>query len=264
MDTPDGTNRFPRPPARPLPLIAALTAALAVIAAVVLTGHGTHHDPAGPAGNAGPAATGRPGHPAVFRAAGTDLLVLDGVSGRVRIAADADADGVSGTFARADGALTRVTARAGSGPAGSTVTVVCADGTGTAVPCAGDLSVTVPSRTGLRLRQTSGQTTLSGLGGRLDVTVASDRLVASGLHPRQAGLTVTSGSADVGFTHAPDRLSVNATSASVALRVPPLDGYSVTSAATSADVRVEVPRHGGGPHVIALRTVSGSLAVLPA
>jgi hypothetical protein len=261
MDTADPTDRPRRLPARPLPLIAVLVAALAVIAAVVLTGHGRHH---GPAGAAGPGTAGRPAHPADFHTGGADLLVLDGVSGRIRVTADADAGGVSGTFARGDGAPARVTARTSLGSGGRTVTVVCADGAGTEAPCAGDLTVTVPGRTGLRLRQTSGETTLAGLGGRLDVTVASDRLAASGLRPRQADFAVTSGSADVGFTDAPDRLGVNAASASVALRVPPAGGYAVTSAATSADVRVEVPRHDGGPHAIALRVVSGSLAVLPA
>jgi hypothetical protein len=263
MDTAERTGPPSRFLARPLPLIALLVVALAVIAAVVLTGHGTRHGSAGASGAAGPGAAGAAAHSAVFHAGDADLLVLDGVSGRVRVTADAGAGGVSGTFARGDGGPVHVSARTDVAAGLRTVTVLCADGAGNATACAGDLTVTVPARTGLRLRQTSGETTLAGLGGKLAVTVASDRLAASGLRPRQADLAITSGSADVGFSTAPDRLGVHATSASVALRVPPAGGYAVTSTAASADVRVQVPREDGSSHAVALHVVSGSLAVLP-
>ncbi|WP_327289258.1 hypothetical protein [Streptomyces sp. NBC_01198] len=191
-----------------------------------------------------------------------DTVVLDGVSGRISVSADTATHTASGVFRGSDGKGLRVRTRdAGHGA----VAVECADDAGLAVPCAGDLSLRLPARTGLRLRQTSGETDLSGIGGPLEVTAASDRLTAVALHSASASLHVTSGSADVGFSGAPGALSVQATSASMTVRLPGgSTGYAVTSAVTSADVSVQVPRDDAAAHRVSLQVVSSSLALLPA
>jgi hypothetical protein len=266
-----------RRPVRPGVLMAVLVTALAVIVTLVVTGHGRHHDgggsdafpprPAGrdAAGNAAPDTTAR------FSADASDMVVLDGVSGRIRITADADAHAVSVTYHRDDGVAAHVHGAVDEAAGLRTLTVVCGTGNGAAgtagsQPCAGDLTVTVPARTGLRLRQTSGETVLEGLGGRLTVDVASDRLTAHALRSSAAAFTVTSGSADIGFGAAPGSLAVHATSASTAVRLPsaPDDGYAFATSATSADVQVKVPGREGGGHRVSLDVQSGSLAVLPA
>ncbi|MFJ5611105.1 hypothetical protein ACIQCJ_17180 [Streptomyces sp. NPDC093221] len=276
--------------ARPGVLIAVLVIALAVTAAVVLTGHGRDH---GGAGAGGPADKGAPGAgsdqesadqgsagfgstdpdaTARLHADAADLLVLEGVSGRVRITADASAHTVSGTYHRPDGGTARVRGVVDDAAGLRTLTLVCGTDTGddvggdTAGSCDGDLNLTVPEKTGLRLRQTSGETLLEGLGGRLTVNVASDRLTAHALHPSHADFAVTSSSADLGFSAAPDTLAVVTTSASTAVRlpVPAGDAYAVTTSATSADVQVKVPNRDGAAHRVALTVHSGSLAVLPA
>ncbi|MFJ1588449.1 hypothetical protein ACIOC1_34625 [Streptomyces sp. NPDC088197] len=281
--------------ARPGVLIAVLVIALAVTAALVLTGHGRDH---GGAGAGGPADKGAPGDgsadqgsadqgsagfgstdpdaTARLHADAADLLVLEGVSGRVRITADASAHTVSGTYHRPDGGAARVRGVVDDAAGLRTLTLVCGTDTGdddggdvggdTAGSCDGDLTLTVPEKTGLRLRQTSGETLLEGLGGRLTVNVASDRLTAHALHPSHADFAVTSSSADLGFSLAPDTLAVVTTSASTAVRlpVPSGDAYAVTTAATSADVQVKVPNRDGAAHRVALTVHSGSLAVLPA
>lgn len=267
MDTADRTGRPPQRRARPLTLIAVLLLALAVIAVVVLTGHGRHDhgDRSGGSGVPGaPGASRAAGEAASFHAGDADTVVLDGVSGRVRVTADGRTDHVSGSYARGDGARAHISVRTDPAAGPRTLTVVCGDPDGrTAAPCAGDLALIVPAHTGLRLRQSSGETVLTGLGGDVAATVASDRFTAQGLHPGRADLTVTSGSADLGFTAPPRSVALNATSASVALRLPGADAYAVTSAATSADVRVQVPRDPAATHKVALRVLSGSLAVLP-
>ncbi|MFJ4410950.1 hypothetical protein [Streptomyces sp. NPDC088910] len=289
--------------ARPGVLIAVLVIALAVTAALVLTGHGRDH---GGAGAGGPADKGAPGAgsadqgsadqgsagfgstdpdaTARLHADAADLLVLEGVSGRVRITADASAHTVSGTYHRPDGGTARVRGVVDDAAGLRTLTLVCGTDTGddggdddggdvggdvggdTAGSCDGDLTLTVPEKTGLRLRQTSGETLLEGLGGRLTVNVASDRLTAHALHASHADFAVTSSSADLGFSAPPDTLAVVTTSASTAVRlpVPSGDAYAVTTAATSADVQVKVPNRDGAAHRVALTVHSGSLAVLPA
>ncbi|MBD0737949.1 hypothetical protein [Streptomyces sp. CBMA29] len=267
---------------RPGVLIAVLVIALAVTAALVLTGHGRDHSGSGAGGPADKGAPGAgsagfgstdPDATARLHADAADLLVLEGVSGRVRITADPSAHTVSGTYHRPDGGAARVRGVVDDAAGLRTLTLVCGTDTGdgggggdTAGSCAGDLTLTVPEKTGLRLRQTSGETLLEGLGGRLTVDVASDRLTAHALHPSHADFAVTSSSADLGFSAAPDTLAVVTTSASTAVRlpVPSGDAYAVTTAATSADVQVKVPNRDGAAHRVTLTVHSGSLAVLPA
>ncbi|WP_433887913.1 hypothetical protein [Streptomyces sp. CA-111067] len=275
MDTAELPGRPGRRPVRPAVLVCVLLVALAVVATVILTGHGHAHHGGGAAGEPGRAGLGGLGpgsaDPAAFRAGDADLLVLDGVSGRIRVTADSAADTVSGTFHRDGGPAAEVRGSVDQAAGLRTVTLRCTSGGSddpgdAGGPCAGDLTVTLPAHTGLRLRQTSGETVLTGLSGVLDVSVASDRLTATALRPSHADIAVTSGSADLGFAAAPDTLALQETSASTALRLPAAagDAYAVSSTATSADVRIQVPRQAGAAHRVSLDVRSGSLAVLPA
>jgi hypothetical protein len=241
--------------------------ALAVVLGLVLTGHGTRHDAAGPPGAAPLGRDGAvsAGDRLAFRAGSPGTVVLDGVSGRIDVRADAGADQVTGTFRPADGSPGvhgRLVAAGDDAPGGA-LTVRCAGDAGGTVPCAGDLTLTLPEHTGLRLRQTSGETVLTGLGGELSVTTASDRLTATGLRPARADFAVTSGSADVTFAGAPDTLTVQETSASATVRLPAHDSYAVSTSSASADVQVRLPQNAGAPHLVSLQVDSGSLQVLP-
>ncbi|MCZ4119883.1 DUF4097 family beta strand repeat-containing protein [Streptomyces sp. H39-S7] len=252
-------------PSRRTALVAAAVLAAVVTLTVVLatSGHDRHHSSAS---TGLPAARGSVDG-AAFHGPDADLLVLDGVSGRVQVTADPGATTVTGIFTGADPAR-HSTVRTDLDAAFGTraLTVRCAVDGGPYAPCAGELRLTVPSHTGLRLRQTSGDTVLTGLGGDLTVVTTSDHLTATGLHSRRASVTVTSGSADVAFTAAPDRLTAQITSASAVLRVPVTganDGYAVTSSATSANVQVAVPRRDGSPHEVVVQAISASASVVP-
>ncbi|WP_225845903.1 hypothetical protein [Streptomyces sp. HPF1205] len=249
-----------RPPRTAL-IAGALAAAVVVALLLAHAVDGGDGDPDAPHHGAATARlTGADGFPG--DAAG--LVVLDGVSGRVQVTADRDAHEVTGSFHRQDGAFASLRGTLAHDPSSGTdaLTVHCADASGTEEPCAGDLYLTVPPRTGLRLRQTSGETTLSGLGGDVSVDASSVRLSTFGLHPAHAAVTVFSGSADLGFTGAPTSLDLHATSASVALRLPrTADGYAVTTAAASADVQVGVERDPAAAHHVALTVTSASLSV---
>ncbi|MFI0899306.1 hypothetical protein [Streptomyces sp. NPDC020983] len=241
--------RIPPRRGRRVALVAVAAAAvLGVVLAVTLNGDGDD----GPSGHALRAFPG-------FRAAHADTVVLDGVSGTVRVTADPGAHAVTGDFHRPDG---HPAALRGSTSGDDVLTLTCPDGHGHPQPCAGDLTLVLPAHTGLRLRQTSGEATLDGLGGDLALDAASIRLTTRRLHPAHADVTVVSGSADLGFTAAPADLGVHATSASVAVRLPRTEGgYAVTTDETSADVRIAVPRNPAAGHRVSLAVTSGSLSV---
>lgn len=252
---PDIPPHVPPAPARRGPgraLLAACVVALAVALVVVLTDDdGDHAD--------------RPARPAFgFRAADPGTVVLDGVSGTVQVTADPHAREVTGSFHRADGRPARLRGGTADDTASGrrALSLRCEDDRGLPQPCAGDLVLTVPEHTGLRLRQTSGVAVLQGIGGDLGLDASSIQLTTRDLRSAHAEVTVVSGSADLGFAAAPADLDLHASSASVAVRLPRTeDGYAVTTTAASADVQVMVPRDPSADHRVALTVTSGSLSV---
>ncbi|MFD7736646.1 hypothetical protein ACFV6F_40515 [Kitasatospora phosalacinea] len=192
-------------------------------------------------------------------------LLLDGVSGRVEVVA---ADGSAAATAEYLPEGSQRPGLVGLGPAGSdgVVPVRCAaDGDGVFDRCAGRLRLTVPEGTALTVRQESGEISLSGLRGDLALSLASIRCTAVGLRPQHARVSIRSGSADLGFAAPPGDLTVESTSASVALRLPERDGgYAFDSDQVSADVRIGLPAQPDAEHRVRLRTTSASVAVLPA
>ncbi|MBY8882189.1 hypothetical protein [Actinacidiphila acidipaludis] len=247
-------------------LAGVLIVALGVVLAVVVTGNATgHHAHGGDDGAVGGMPGLRVDGTSPFRAADADTVVLDGVSGRIQVTADPHAHTVTGSFHRSDGHSAVLHGTTGDDPAsgdGHTLTVRCEDDDGHQEACAGDLVLTVPGHTGLRMRQTSGETVLDGLGGDLSLDASSLQLTTRDLRSPHAEVRVVSGSADLGFGAAPADLDLHASSASVAVRLPQIDGgYAVTTAAASASVQVQVPRDPTAGHRVALTVTSGSLSV---
>ncbi|SEG67980.1 hypothetical protein SAMN05216223_10848 [Actinacidiphila yanglinensis] len=247
-------------------LLAVLAVAVAVVLVLVLTGNGSrHHDDSAPAHHQ-PSPAGGPSGPGTsdFHAPGTGLILLDGASGRIQVTADPNAHTLTGSYHPADGNGATLHGRSVHDPATGrdALSLGCADGSGITVPCAGDLALTVPEHTGLRLRQTSGRTVLIGLGGDVTVDASSVQLTTSGLRSGNAHFTVTSGSADLSFAGAPRDLDLHETSASVTAHLPhSSDGYAVTTVATSASTQLAVPRNPASTHRLALAITSGSLTV---
>ncbi len=243
-------------------LLSMLAAAVAVVLVLVLTGNGSRHQDGSPAGGGG-----GPVGADDFHAGDTALVVLDGVSGRIQLTADPHAHAVTGSFHRTDGTADRLRGRTvhDASAGRDALEVGCEDQAGVRVPCAGDLVLTVPAHTGLRLRQTSGQAVLSGLGGDVTVDASSIQLTTAGLRSRMAHFTVTSGSADLSFAGVPDDFDLHETSASVTAHLPHSpDGYAVATAASSASTQVTVPRNSASAHRLSLAVTSGSLSVASA
>ncbi|WP_433891221.1 hypothetical protein [Streptomyces sp. CA-111067] len=248
-------------------LLAVLAVAAVVVLLLVLTGNSSSHHGSGPPLDRHPAPSDDRRTTAGtydFHAADTALVALDGVSGNVQVTADPHARGVTGSFHRSDGDAVSLhgTAVHDTVTGHDALAVTCDDENGTQVPCAGDLALTVPVHTGLRLRQTSGQTVLAGLGGDITVDASSVQLTASDLRPGEAHFTLVSGSADLSFGAPPDDFDLHETSASVTAHLPGSpDGYAVTTAASSASTQVTVPRNPASGHRVSLAVTSGSLNV---
>jgi hypothetical protein len=237
-----------------LTLVVVVAAAVAAMLLAALLDQ--PHSSTAPLGSVGAAPAG------TFHSPDADLVILDGVSGTVSITAEPTAHSVTGVFTAAQGAQHSVMT-----PHLDTrhqLTLLCTVATVPA-PCAGALAITVPQHTALRLRQTSGETDLQGIGGDLSVTVASDRLTAAGLRSPTAAFAVISSSADLQFALPPDQLSaqVSSSSTTVGLPVSGGDTYAVTMSAASADVQVQVPQDAGSAHRVGITTVSGSVDLLP-
>jgi hypothetical protein len=231
-------------------LLGLLAVAAVAVLIIVLTGRGGGH----------------PQGTYTFAVDGRGAVVLDGVSGRVRVTTDPGARDVSATFRRPDGrpALVRAGAVENTVTGADMLTLTCEDD-GSWGPCTGDLALVLPERTALRLNQTSGETVLTGLGGEVDVTASSVRLTAHGLRSAHARFTVTSGSADIAMAAAPKDFTLTETSASVRVDLPRSpDGYAVTTAAASASTQVAVPDAPGSTHRLSLTVTSGSLNVAAA
>ncbi|MFF4341440.1 hypothetical protein ACFY00_16080 [Kitasatospora sp. NPDC001540] len=252
----------PPPPVPPQPVVAPRAGdrrrawqwgALAAVLVLVGAGAVALADGDGAGGGEGPQAL--PGSPRA--------LLLDGVSGRVEVVA---ARGSAATAEYLPEGSERP-GRVGLGPAGSdgAVPVRCAAAdSGAFDRCAGRLRLTVPADTALTVRQESGEIALTDLRGDLALSLASIRCTAVGLRPSHATVSIRSGSADLGFAAPPGELSVESTSASVALRLPERDGgYAFDSDQVSADVRIALPAQPDAEHRVRLRTTSASVAVLP-
>ncbi|WP_405009604.1 hypothetical protein [Kitasatospora sp. NBC_01539] len=241
--------------------VAVVCLAVAASAAVLLTRPDSRAHRAGAGNPDGPA-----GPPPAVSGAHPGPILLDGVSGRLEIAAGPGTEATA-TYVP-EGRDTFGHVEFGPALSDGVLPVRCATDDGVPLgPCHGLLQLSLPAGTPLTVRQSSGEISLSGLDGDLDLSLASVRFTAVGLHPERAAVAVRSGSADLAFTTPPRALSLESVSASVALRLPAAaadDAYAFTSDAVSADVRIALPDRPGAAHQVRLRTESASVAVLPA
>ncbi|WP_371483277.1 hypothetical protein [Kitasatospora sp. NBC_00315] len=220
-----------------------------------------HGEPTGAADAVGPFGAA----PAFASGANPRALVLDGVSGRLEVTPATGPRATADFVPDGDDTPGRVVFGAPGGD--GAVPVGCARGDGPSVPCHGVLRLSVPEGTALTVRQTSGEVSLSGVTGDLDLALTSVRFTAVGVRSGRVALDVRSGSADVGFASAPGSLDLDSSSASVALRLPtggPGEDYAFTSEAVSADVRIALPDRTDADHRVHLHTESASVAVLAA
>ncbi|WP_188196449.1 DUF4097 family beta strand repeat-containing protein [Nonomuraea sp. SYSU D8015] len=128
--------------------------------------------------------------------------------------------------------------------------------------CSVDYKVEIPKGLPVDLDSGSGNLTLRGLTGDINVHVGSGDVDASGLAGKTVVAETGSGNVELGYTAAPESAKIEAGSGDITLNVP--DGaYDVSTDTGSGDVEVSVKRDDASPRKISLASGSGNISVLP-
>jgi hypothetical protein len=138
----------------------------------------------------------------------------------------------------------------------------CGHGIGHKV-CQVSYQVTVPKDVAVKLRNTGGDVTVTGLAGALDLTADGGKVRASGLTTRSFTAKADGGTVDAAFTTAPDLVDIDSAGGSVTAQLPD-DAYAVDASTDGGSQRVQVRTDPAAPHKVKVRSDGGSVAVLPA
>ena len=150
----------------------------------------------------------------------------------------------------------------------------------TGLDCSADLEVQVPAQVAVRasvdsgdltaqqlsgplhLQATSGALTLTGTRGRLWARVGSGLIEATSLGSTSVDVGTRSGSIDLTFAGAPDRIEAAVASGSLVIVVPSGSRYRVTSSTGSGGTDVD-PRleDANSPRIIDVSAVSGAVNI---
>lgn len=126
--------------------------------------------------------------------------------------------------------------------------------------CSVDYKIEIPKGLAVDLESGSGDATLRGLAGELNVHVGSGDLDAADLAGKKIVAEAGSGSVELKYTAVPDSAELQAGSGDIVLRVP--DGaYDVKTQVGSGDANVSVKKDSSSPHKISLKTGSGDVTV---
>ncbi|MFI7706990.1 DUF4097 family beta strand repeat-containing protein [Nonomuraea sp. NPDC049480] len=128
--------------------------------------------------------------------------------------------------------------------------------------CSVDYKVEIPKGLPVDLDSGSGNLTLRGLTGDLEVFVGSGDVDASGLAGKRVVAEGGSGNIELKYTAAPDSAKVEVGSGDITLNVPD-EGYDVSTDTGSGDANVKVKRDDSSPRKISLTAGSGDVSVLP-
>ncbi|MFG6190812.1 DUF4097 family beta strand repeat-containing protein [Nonomuraea sp. JJY05] len=126
--------------------------------------------------------------------------------------------------------------------------------------CSVDYKIEIPKGLAVDLDSGSGDVTLRGLAGELNVRVGSGDMDAADLAGKKVVAEAGSGNVELKYTAAPDSAELQAGSGDIVLRVP--DGaYDVKSQVGSGDINVSVKKDSSSPHKISLKAGSGDVTV---
>ncbi|MCX5194420.1 DUF4097 domain-containing protein [Streptomyces sp. NBC_00249] len=149
---------------------------------------------------------------------------------------------------------------------------------GCADTCWTDYRLEVPASAKVKVGNSSGRITVTGvaaaeldsdsgdvraerIAGPLKVRTSSGDITGTALNGPEAEVRSGSGNATLGFTRAPDSVSVTATSGDVTLKVPGAGPYRVDASSTSGDRDITVPVAPEARAALAVRTTSGDIRV---
>jgi DUF4097 and DUF4098 domain-containing protein YvlB len=128
--------------------------------------------------------------------------------------------------------------------------------------CGVDYKVEIPKGLAVDLDSGSGNLTLRGLTGDIDVFVGSGDVDASDLAGKKVVGEAGSGNIELKYTTAPVSAKIEVGSGDVVLQVPN-GAYDVSTDTGSGDANVKVKTDGSSPYKISLASGSGDVSVQP-
>ncbi|MFC4005657.1 DUF4097 family beta strand repeat-containing protein [Nonomuraea purpurea] len=128
--------------------------------------------------------------------------------------------------------------------------------------CGVDYKIEVPKGLAVDLDSGSGNLTLRGLTGPVNLHAGSGDVDATGLAGKKMFADVGSGQTELKYSSPPDSAEVKTGSGDVTLNVP--DGaYDVKTDVGSGDAKISVKNDASSQHKISLTSGSGNVSVLP-
>ncbi|HEX4787502.1 MAG TPA: hypothetical protein VH372_03510 [Actinospica sp.] len=122
-----------------------------------------------------------------------------------------------------------------------------------------DYSVVVPEHVGVTLHELSGQATLTGLSGPVDISASSANTTVEGLRSADFTAVITSGTLTATFAQAPAEVNVSVTSAQASLHLPGTTDYNVIQQAVSGNIQDALPQSAVAAHTVRATATSGEI-----
>lgn len=127
--------------------------------------------------------------------------------------------------------------------------------------CGIDYTLKVPTGTAVRINDSAGNVTLTGVGGAVEATASAGNITASGLSAGQARFVDSAGNILVGFTAPPASAYADSDAGDVTLLLPGSATYKVTANTQAGDVHVTVPQSNSSANSITAKSAAGDVAV---
>lgn len=137
----------------------------------------------------------------------------------------------------------------------------CGSGVEAGKGCSVDWEIRVPASVAVTVVTSSGDVSVSGIQGRLDLSASAGDIKGTGLSSQQALLRTQAGSVDAAFSGAPQLVDASAEAGDVTLKLPGDTSYNVDAATEQGTRKVTVPEDPASAHEIRVRVSLGDLTV---
>jgi hypothetical protein len=127
--------------------------------------------------------------------------------------------------------------------------------------CGVAFRITVPHRMNVAVNVGTGQITLTGLAGDLDIQAGVGTINGTGLSAAAARFDAGTGQVDVAFTEAPRQVTAMSNTGAVSIRAPSSVPYRVAATSQLGSVNVALPQSASASHVITATSEIGSVTV---
>ncbi|WP_441245353.1 DUF4097 family beta strand repeat-containing protein [Kitasatospora sp. McL0602] len=138
----------------------------------------------------------------------------------------------------------------------------CGHGIGHRV-CQVSYRVEVPKSVEVKIRNTGGDVTVTGLSGALDLTADGGAVRVAEVTSKRLTAHADGGTVTAKFAAAPDMVDIDSAGGSVTAQLPDA-AYAVDATTDGGSQKVQVRTDPGSSHKVKVRSDGGSVAVLPA